>query len=110
MDIVLVPFLKVVLAILDIYTWMLIIYAILSWLLVFGIANPRNQFVLIVGGFLQRLIEPALRPLRRIILSWADLISPLLRYFLLFISSSFSLSDSSYVCLSKTLESGPLFS
>lgn len=67
MDIVLVPFLKVVLAILDIYTWMLIIYAILSWLLVFGIANPRNQFVLIVGGFLQRLIEPALRPLRRII-------------------------------------------
>lgn len=97
MDIVLVPFLKVVLAILDIYTWMLIIYAILSWLLVFGIANPRNQFVLIVGGFLQRLIEPALRPLRRIIpqLGGFDLSS---------------LSDSSYVCLSKTLESGPLFS
>lgn len=67
MDIVLVPFLKLVLAILGFYTWMLIAYAILSWLTAFGIVNTQNQFVFTVGNFLQRLIEPALRPIRRII-------------------------------------------
>ena len=38
--------LDVVLIVLDIYIWVLIIQAILSWLLAFNVVNGRNQVVM----------------------------------------------------------------
>ncbi|MGE4482663.1 YggT family protein [Acidocella sp.] len=39
--------------------------AVMSMLVAFGIANPRNQIVYVVGDFLNRVTEPVLRPIRR---------------------------------------------
>ncbi len=52
--------------VIDIYTWIVIASAIVSWLLAFGVINIRNQFVRMVVDFLYKVTEPALRPIRRI--------------------------------------------
>tara|TARA_R110000803_G_scaffold80585_1_gene146439 strand:- start:1953 stop:2249 length:297 start_codon:yes stop_codon:yes gene_type:complete len=49
------------------YIFMLIGSAILSWLVAFNVINTSNKFVYMVGDFLYRVTEPALRPIRRII-------------------------------------------
>jgi YggT family protein len=59
--------LDVILLILQIYVWLLIAAAILSWLVAFNVVNTRNQFVASVGEFLFRITEPALRPIRSIL-------------------------------------------
>ena len=48
----------------DIYIWLLIAQAVLSWLLAFGIVNRHNHIVAMAGDMLWRLTEPALRPIR----------------------------------------------
>lgn len=53
--------------IIDIYTWMVIASAIMSWLVAFGVVNTRNQFIRYVVDILYRLTEPLLRPLRRML-------------------------------------------
>ncbi|SIR02770.1 MULTISPECIES: YggT family protein [unclassified Bosea (in: a-proteobacteria)] len=56
--------LDVVLLALQIYVWILIASAILSWLIAFNVINTRNQFVATVWDMVYRLTEPALRPIR----------------------------------------------
>jgi YggT family protein len=58
--------LYIILLILDIYIWLLIAAAVLSWLIAFNVVNTRNQFVHMVGDFLWRITEPVLRPIRSI--------------------------------------------
>ena len=49
---------------LQLYVWLLIAAAILSWLVAFNVVNTRNQFVAMIGDFLYRITEPVLRPIR----------------------------------------------
>jgi YggT family protein len=56
--------LDIVLLILQIYIWLLIASAVLSWLVAFNVVNTRNQVVAMVGDFLYRVTEPVLRPIR----------------------------------------------
>ena len=56
--------LDIVLIILDLYVWLLIASAILSWLIAFNVVNTRNQFVAAVAEFLYRITEPVLAPIR----------------------------------------------
>ena len=56
--------LDVVLLALQIYVWILIASAVLSWLIAFNVINTRNQFVSTVWDSLYRVTEPALRPIR----------------------------------------------
>ncbi|CAM5761467.1 MULTISPECIES: YggT family protein [Bosea] len=56
--------LDVVLLALQIYVWILIASAVLSWLIAFNVINTRNQFVATVWDMLYRLTEPLLRPIR----------------------------------------------
>ena len=65
--IILDPLLRVAMIAIDLYIWAVIISAVLSWLVQFGVVNTRNQFVAMIGEFLWRLTEPALRPIRRYI-------------------------------------------
>ena len=58
--------LDVILLALQIYVWLLIASAVLSWLIAFNVVNTRNQFVGMVADFLFRITEPALRPIRAI--------------------------------------------
>jgi YggT family protein len=51
---------------LELYIWLLIASAILSWLIAFNVVNTRNQVVSTVGEFLYRITEPALRPIRNL--------------------------------------------
>jgi YggT family protein len=89
MQVILVPLLKVLLVILNVYSWMLIVYAIISWLYAFGVINPQSQVMYFVQDFLRRLIEPALRPLRRIIplISGIDLSLLALFFIIYFVES-----------------------
>ena len=56
--------LDIVLLVLQIYIWLLIAAAVLSWLIAFNVVNTRNQFVSAVAEFLYRITEPVLAPVR----------------------------------------------
>ena len=79
----------IVLAI-DIYWWLIIASAIFSWLFAFNVINSRNQFVAMVGDFLFRVTEPALRPIRRILPDLGGIdISPIILLLILFFIRQF---------------------
>jgi len=59
--------LDVILIVLDLYIWLLIAAAVLSWLVAFNVVNARNQFVAMIGDFLFRITEPVLRPIRNML-------------------------------------------
>ena len=50
--------------IIQIYIWIIIASAILSWLVAFDIVNLRNRYVYLIGDALSRLTEPAYRRIR----------------------------------------------
>ena len=56
--------LDIVLLVLQIYIWLLIAAAVLSWLVAFNVVNTRNQVVAMLLDFLYRLTAPLLRPIR----------------------------------------------
>ncbi|MBO6676158.1 MAG: YggT family protein [Rhizobiales bacterium] len=57
--------LDVIMLALNLYWWIIIISAILSWLVAFNVINPRNEIVGTIGRVVYGLTEPALRPIRR---------------------------------------------
>ncbi|HEX7968446.1 MAG TPA: YggT family protein [Stellaceae bacterium] len=61
----LVPIIEILYYVLNIYMWLIIISAVLSWLIAFGIVNTYNRTVATVGDFLYRITEPVLRPIRQ---------------------------------------------
>jgi len=65
--IILDPLLRILSIAIELYIWAVILGAVMTWLVHFGVVNPRNQFVSMAGEFLWRLTEPALRPFRRIV-------------------------------------------
>jgi YggT family protein len=56
--------LDIILLVLQLYIWLLIAAAVLSWLVAFNVVNTRNQVVATIGEFLYRITEPLLRPIR----------------------------------------------
>jgi YggT family protein len=71
--------------ILNIYSWLIIASAIVSWLVAFGVVNVRNQFVRAVVDFLYRITEPVLRPVRRVLPNLGGIdISPVIVLLLIF--------------------------
>jgi len=71
--------------VIDIYTWIVIASAIMSWLVAFGVVNTRNQVIRFVVDFLYRVTEPVLRPIRRILPNLGGIdISPVILLLLLF--------------------------
>lgn len=58
-------FLLLITQVIQIYIWVIIISAILSWLIAFNVINTSNRFVYQVVDMLHRLTEPALAPIRR---------------------------------------------
>jgi YggT family protein len=77
---------------LDIYWWLLILAAVFSWLYAFNVINSRNQFVGMVGDFLFRVTEPALRPIRRFLPDLGGIdISPIILLLIIFFIRQFIL-------------------
>lgn len=81
--------LDVILLVLQLYVWLLIAAAVLSWLVAFNVVNTRNQFVYTVGEFLYRITEPVLRPIRSIMPNLGGIdISPVIVILIIFFLQS----------------------
>jgi YggT family protein len=81
------PLIGFVVLVIDLYIWVVIASAILSWLVAFNVVNMNNRFVLSIADMLYRLTEPALRPIRNILpnLGGIDISPVILILILLFI-------------------------
>ncbi len=76
--------LSLVSTVIQLYIYVLIASAVLSWLIAFNVVNTRNQFVAMIADALWRLTEPALRPIRRVLPSLGGLdLSPIVLILLL---------------------------
>jgi YggT family protein len=63
---------------LNLYIFILVAQAILSWLIVFNVVNTRSPVVSTIGELLYRITEPVLRPIRQMLPNFGGIdISPL---------------------------------
>ncbi|MFN3371086.1 MAG: YggT family protein [Sphingomonadaceae bacterium] len=53
--------------VLQLFIWIIVIQAILSWLVAFNVVNTGNRFVWSVLKGLDRLLGPLYRPIRRLL-------------------------------------------
>jgi YggT family protein len=76
--------LSLIYIILHIVWWVIIASVVASWLVAFGVVNTRNRAVYTIVDTLNRLTEPMLRPIRRIVPQFGGLdISPMILLLLL---------------------------
>ena len=80
-----VTIVELIATVIDLYIWVLILSAVMSWLVAFGVINTNNRFVYTVLDILWRLTEPALRPIRRLLPNLGGIdISPVILILLLY--------------------------
>lgn len=78
--------LDVILLILQLYTYVIVITAILSWLVAFNVVNVRNDLVHSIWNALIAITEPVLRPIRQITPNLGGIdISPVILLLLIFL-------------------------
>jgi YggT family protein len=83
----LVLLLQIVDMLLGVFTWIVIIQGIMSWLVAFNVINTYNDFVRQVLFALQKITEPVYRPVRRILPDFGQLdLSPLVVLLLIYIA------------------------
>ena len=71
-------------SIINIYIWLIIINAVLSWLVAFNILNTQNRFVFTVLNATHQLTDPVLNKIRRLIPNLGTIdISPIILILLL---------------------------
>jgi YggT family protein len=69
---------------LTLYMWVVIAMAIFSWLVAFNVVNTRNHAVAMIGEFLYRITDPALRPIRNMLPSLGGIdISPVILFLII---------------------------
>ena len=69
---------------LELYLWVVIIAVIFSWLVAFNVVNMRNSNVAMIGDFLYRITEPALRPIRNFLPNLGGIdISPVILFLII---------------------------
>ncbi|AWN37800.1 YggT family protein [Methylobacterium radiodurans] len=73
--------------VINLFIYVLIASAVLSWLVAFNVVNVRNPIVAQIGEVLYRLTEPALRPIRNLLpnLGGVDISPVILILLLLFV-------------------------
>ncbi len=85
--------------VINIYTWAVIVHVVLSWLVAFRVVNTQNRFVYMVGDFLYRITEPALRPIRKILPNLGGIdIAPIVLLLLLFFLRNLVICDMFDAC------------
>ncbi len=69
---------------LNLFKWALILSAVISTLISFGVLDTRNRAVWTIADFLYRVSEPALRPIRSVLPSFSGIdLSPLIALLLI---------------------------
>lgn len=85
--------------VINIYTWAVIVHVVLSWLVSFRVVNTQNRLVYMVGDFLYRITEPALRPIRKILPNLGGIdIAPIVLLLLLFFLRNLVICDMFGAC------------
>jgi YggT family protein len=76
---------ETLLYVLDLYKWIVIAAVVASWLTAYGVINRQNRVAMSVVDILDRLTEPALRPIRRVMPRLGGLdISPVILLIIIF--------------------------
>lgn len=71
----------IVQGLLTLILWVVIAYAILSWLVAFNVVNLRNRAVWQISRFLEAVSRPLLRPFQRLLPSFGGMdFSPILLF------------------------------
>ena len=71
-------------SVINIYIWLIIINAVLSWLVAFNVLNTQNRFVFSVLNATHQLTDPVLNKIRRFIPNLGSIdISPVVLILLL---------------------------
>ena len=77
--------LDVVMLVLQLYVYVLIASAIMSWLVAFNVVNTRNNVVSAIWDFLYRVTEPVLRPIRNVLPNLGGIdVSPIILLLIIF--------------------------
>jgi YggT family protein len=72
--------------VLSLYRWAVILAAVFSMLVSFGVLDTRNRLVWTIGDFLYRITEPALRPIRNLMPNFGGIdLSPLVLLFAIYL-------------------------
>ncbi|NVK19908.1 MAG: YggT family protein [Methylocystaceae bacterium] len=89
MDVILVPLFQVLLAVLNIYEFIVIAAVIMSWLFHFNIINYSQQFVRMIWEVVSKLTEPLLSRIRQFLPDMGGIdISPIVLLLLVFFLQS----------------------
>ena len=73
------PIVWLLLQLINLYTWVIIIAVVVSWLVAFGVINIHNQIARMIVQALDAVTEPVFRQVRRIVPALGGLdISPLI--------------------------------
>jgi len=76
---------KVIDLALNLYLYVIIGMAVMSWLIAFDVVNIRNDMVRSIWNALNALTEPVLRPIRRILPNLGGIdISPIIVIFIIY--------------------------
>ncbi len=76
--------LNIVFLVLDLYKYVIIASAVMSWLIAFNVVNIRNDFVRSIWNTLVGLTDPLLRPIRRFLPNTGGIdISPVILFLLI---------------------------
>ena len=84
------PFLILIYQAIDIYFYILMANIILSWLIAFNIVNMQNKFVVMILVATNKLTDPLLNPIRKIVpnLGGIDVSQIILVLLLIFIQNN----------------------
>ena len=70
---------NLLLTVIDLYWWVVIAMAVMSWLVAFDVVNTRSRAVYSIWSALNALTEPVLRPIRNFLPSFGGVdISPVI--------------------------------
>jgi YggT family protein len=53
--------------VISLYSLILLVYVVLSWLTAFNVVNSRHQLVVTIGRITSALVDPVLTPIRKIV-------------------------------------------
>ncbi len=74
---------------LNLFRWAVILSAVFSMLVSFGVLDTRNRLVWTIGDFLYRVTEPALRPIRNVLPSFGSVdLSPIVLILLIWVAQA----------------------
>ena len=75
--------------VLNLYKWAVILAAVMSNLIAFGVVDSRNRLVWTISDFLYRITEPALRQIRRYMPNFGGIdLSPLVLLLLVWVAQN----------------------